>query len=58
MLKNVRGPITEHVLMSAHEKMPGGFADIAGNLPVQPTRRNLTLCILQTGSHLHAGWVS
>ena len=30
MLKNVRGPITEHVLTYARGKMPGGFADIAG----------------------------
>ena len=27
-LKHVRGPITEHVLMYACGKMPGGFADI------------------------------
>ena len=26
----MRGPITEHVLMYARGKMPGGFADIAG----------------------------
>ena len=28
-LKNVRGPITEHVLTYARGKMPGGFTDIA-----------------------------
>ena len=30
MFKNVRGPITEHVLTYARGKMPGDFADIQG----------------------------
>ena len=30
MFKNVRGPVTENVLMYARQKMLGSFTDIAG----------------------------